>query len=97
LRLLKIPTSRLVWPVKKQLLRSATVMCAVSVVMLLGGCGTVGAMAARDQMERRNEADLKNGKSNGRANTASDATRSTGISGEEYRCGAPAWRLLIAG
>ena len=61
--MLKIPTSRLVWPVKKQLRRSATVMCAVSVGMLLGGCGTVGAMAARDQMERRNEADLKNGKS----------------------------------
>lgn len=61
--MLKIPASRLIWSVKKQLRRSATVMGAVFVVMLLGGCGTVGAMAAREQMERRNEADLKSGKS----------------------------------
>ena len=61
--MLKIPASRLIWSVKKQLRRSATVSGAVFVVMLLGGCGTVGAMAAREQMERRNEADLKSGKS----------------------------------
>ena len=38
-------------------------MLALVVAALLGGCGSVGAMAAREQMERRNEADLKNGKS----------------------------------
>ena len=61
--MLKITASRLIWSVKKQLRRSATVMGAVFVAMLLGGCGTVGAMAAREQMERRNEADLKSGRS----------------------------------
>ena len=59
----KIQWGRLVLPVNKQLRRSVTIMLALVVAALLGGCGSVGAMAAREQMERRNEADLKNGKS----------------------------------
>lgn len=63
MRLPKTPWGRLVLPVNKQLRRSVTIMLALVVAALLGGCGSVGAMAAREQMERRNEADLKNGKS----------------------------------
>lgn len=38
-------------------------MLVMGFAALAGGCGTVGAIVARDQMDRRNEADLKSGKS----------------------------------
>ena len=47
----------------KQRGKRAAALALAGWVTLLGGCGTTGAWLAREQMERRNEADLKSGKS----------------------------------
>ena len=38
-------------------------MLLTAFVALAGGCGSTGAILVREQMDRRNEADLKSGKS----------------------------------